>query len=111
MKTLTTRRECSLNFTVSSFVGVYYKLIYFGFASAGMNTEKFEYSSDGEDWDLLNRVLSMHLETERIKHPGLYYHYHSKQKKRDMKAARHSGQITAVEPVFSTQNYLEEAPA
>ena len=61
-------------------VGVYYKLIYFGFASAGMNTEKFEYLWDGEDWDLLNRVLSMQLETERIEHPGLYHHFYSKQK-------------------------------
>ena len=46
----------------------------------GMNTEDFKYKWGGEDWDLLSRVLNATLEVERIKHPGLYHHYHTKQK-------------------------------
>ena len=33
----------------------------------------------GEDWDLMDRVVNAQLEVERIKYPGLYHHYHSKQ--------------------------------
>jgi len=51
--------------------------------SKGMDTEKFKYKWGGEDWDLLDRVLNAKLEVERIKYPGLYHHYHSKQKKWD----------------------------
>ena len=46
----------------------------------GMNTEKFKYKWGGEDWDLLDRVVNAQLEVERIKYPGLYHHYHTKQK-------------------------------
>ncbi|XP_078376519.1 beta-1,4-N-acetylgalactosaminyltransferase 3-like [Oculina patagonica] len=46
----------------------------------GMNNEDFKYKWGGEDWDLLNRVINAKLEVERIKHPGLYHHYHTKQK-------------------------------
>ena len=45
-----------------------------------MDTEKFKYQWGGEDWDLLDRVFNAKLEVERIKYPGLYHHYHSKQK-------------------------------
>jgi len=48
--------------------------------SKGMDTEKFKYKWGGEDWDLLDRVLNAKMEVERIKYPGLYHHYHSKQK-------------------------------
>ena len=44
-----------------------------------MNTDEFKYKWGGEDWDLLDRVLMLSMEVERIKHPGLYHHYHSKQ--------------------------------
>ena len=44
-----------------------------------MNTRDFKYNWGGEDWDLLNRVLKAKLEVERIKHPGLYHHYQTKQ--------------------------------
>ena len=45
-----------------------------------MNTVDYKYQWGGEDWDLLDRVLNAHLEVERIKHPGLYHHYQSKQR-------------------------------
>ncbi|XP_015767719.1 PREDICTED: N-acetyl-beta-glucosaminyl-glycoprotein 4-beta-N-acetylgalactosaminyltransferase 1-like [Acropora digitifera] len=47
----------------------------------GMNTEKFKYKWGGEDWDLLDRIINLSLEVERIKYPGLYHHYHTKKKK------------------------------
>ncbi|XP_044174681.1 N-acetyl-beta-glucosaminyl-glycoprotein 4-beta-N-acetylgalactosaminyltransferase 1-like [Acropora millepora] len=47
----------------------------------GMNTEKFKYNWGGEDWDLLDRIINLSLEVERIKYPGLYHHYHTKKKK------------------------------
>jgi len=50
-------------------------------SAKGMDTEKFKYKWGGEDWDLLDRVFNAKLEVERIKYPGLYHHYHSKQKK------------------------------
>ena len=50
------------------------------FISIGMNTEDFKYKWGGEDWDLLDRVINAKLEVERIRHPGLYHHYHTKQK-------------------------------
>ena len=46
-----------------------------------MNTEKFKYNWGGEDWDLLDRIINLSLEVERIKYPGLYHHYHTKKKK------------------------------
>lgn len=45
-----------------------------------MNTKDFKYKWGGEDWDLLDRVLMLPVEVERIRHPGLYHHYHEKQK-------------------------------
>ena len=51
--------------------------------SPGMNTEEYKYKWGGEDWDLLDRVLMLPVEVERIKHPGLYHHYHGKQQKRN----------------------------
>ena len=44
-----------------------------------MNAEEFKYKWGGEDWDLLDRVVNAQLEVERIKYPGLYHHYHTKQ--------------------------------
>ena len=46
--------------------------------SLGMNAKHFKYRWGGEDWDLLDRVLMLPVEVERIKHPGLYHHYHAK---------------------------------
>ena len=48
--------------------------------SIGMNTEDYKYKWGGEDWDLLDRVINAELKVVRIKHPGLYHHYHTKQK-------------------------------
>ena len=45
----------------------------------GMNAKEFKYKWGGEDWDLLDRVVNAQLEVERIKYPGLYHHYHTKQ--------------------------------
>ena len=50
------------------------------FLSLGMNTKDFKYKWGGEDWDLLDRVLMLPVEVERIRHPGLYHHYHEKRK-------------------------------
>ncbi|XP_022788351.1 beta-1,4-N-acetylgalactosaminyltransferase 3-like [Stylophora pistillata] len=46
----------------------------------GMNTEDYKYKWGGEDWDLLDRVINAELKVVRIKHAGLYHHYHTKQK-------------------------------
>ncbi|KAL9956005.1 hypothetical protein ACROYT_G037419 [Oculina patagonica] len=46
----------------------------------GMNAKDFKYKWGGEDWDLLDRVLMLPLEVERIKYPGLYHHYHAKKR-------------------------------
>ena len=46
----------------------------------GMNTEEFKYKWGGEDWDLLDRIINLSLEVERIKYPGRYHHYHTKTK-------------------------------
>ncbi|KAL9955811.1 hypothetical protein ACROYT_G037194 [Oculina patagonica] len=46
----------------------------------GMNTKEFKYKWGGEDWDLLDRVLMIPVEVERIKYPGLYHHYHDKRR-------------------------------
>lgn len=44
----------------------------------GMNIENYKYKWGGEDWDLLDRVLMLPVEVERMKHPGLYHHFHSR---------------------------------
>ena len=44
-----------------------------------MNAQEFKYKWGGEGWDLVDRVVNAQLEVERIKYPGLYNHYHSKQ--------------------------------
>jgi len=51
--------------------------IHFG----GMNTEEFKYKWGGKDWDLLDHIINLSLEVERIKYPGLYHHYHTKKMK------------------------------
>ena len=45
-----------------------------------MNIEDYKFKWGGEDWDLIDRVLMMTFEVERIKYPGLYHHYHVKGK-------------------------------
>ena len=45
-----------------------------------MNTKDYNYKWGGEDWDLLDRVINAELKVVRIKHPGLYHHYHTKHK-------------------------------
>ena len=45
---------------------------------SGMNTQDFSDSWGGEDWDLVDRVLSHGYEIERLKHKGLYHFYHSR---------------------------------
>lgn len=47
----------------------------------GMNVQEYKYKWGGEDWDLLDRVMQLPLEVERLRHPGLYHHYHAKMKK------------------------------
>ena len=42
-----------------------------------MNVEDFTTKWGGEDWDLVDRVLSARLEIERLKQPGLLHYYHS----------------------------------
>ena len=42
-----------------------------------MNVKDFTTKWGGEDWDLLDRVLSSGLEIERLKQPGLFHYYHS----------------------------------
>ncbi|XP_068732068.1 beta-1,4-N-acetylgalactosaminyltransferase 3-like isoform X2 [Montipora capricornis] len=44
----------------------------------GMNVEEFTTKWGGEDWDLVDRVLSAGLEIERLKQPGLFHYYHSR---------------------------------
>lgn len=46
----------------------------------GMNAEEYKFKWGGEDWDLLDRVLMLPIEVERLRHPGLYHHYHTKTK-------------------------------
>ena len=50
------------------------------YISTGMNTEEFKHKWGGEDWDLLDRIINLPLEVERIKYPGLYHHYHTKKR-------------------------------
>jgi len=50
------------------------------FASLGMNTKDFQTKWGGEDWDLLDRVLMLPVEVERVRHPGLYHYYHQSKK-------------------------------
>ena len=45
---------------------------------AGMDVEKYKTKWGGEDWDLLDRILQVGLEAERIKIPGFYHFYHTK---------------------------------
>ena len=40
--------------------------------------EKYKTKWGGEDWDLLDRILQVGLEAERIKIPGFYHFYHTK---------------------------------
>ncbi|XP_068684674.1 beta-1,4-N-acetylgalactosaminyltransferase 3-like isoform X3 [Montipora foliosa] len=44
----------------------------------GMNVKEYTTKWGGEDWDLVDRVLSAGLEIERLKQPGLFHYYHSR---------------------------------
>ena len=43
-----------------------------------MNVKDFSTKWGGEDWDLVDRVLSSQLEIKRLKQPGLFHYYHSR---------------------------------
>ncbi|XP_068759549.1 beta-1,4-N-acetylgalactosaminyltransferase 3-like [Montipora capricornis] len=44
----------------------------------GINVEEYTTKWGGEDWDLVDRILSAGLEIERLKQPGLFHYYHSR---------------------------------
>ncbi|KAL9955519.1 hypothetical protein ACROYT_G036854 [Oculina patagonica] len=44
----------------------------------GMNVQDFHDKWGGEDWEMIDRVLSVGLEVERLRMPGFYHFYHSK---------------------------------
>ena len=56
---------------------LYLSILYFPPRFLGMNVKDFTTKWGGEDWDLLDRVLSSGLEIERLKQPGLFHYYHS----------------------------------
>ncbi|KAJ7373746.1 hypothetical protein OS493_011355 [Desmophyllum pertusum] len=44
----------------------------------GMNVQDFQDKWGGEDWEMIDRVLTVGLEVERLRMPGFYHFYHSK---------------------------------
>lgn len=44
----------------------------------GMNVQAFKHKWGGEDWEMIDRVLAVGLEVERLRMPGFYHFYHSK---------------------------------
>lgn len=45
---------------------------------SGFDTKTYKTRWGGEDWDLLDRTLSMGIEVFRIRLPGLFHYYHTK---------------------------------
>ena len=45
----------------------------------GMNVQAFQHKWGGEDWEMIDRVLAVGLEVERLRMPGFYHFYHSKE--------------------------------
>ncbi|XP_022801473.1 beta-1,4-N-acetylgalactosaminyltransferase 3-like isoform X2 [Stylophora pistillata] len=44
----------------------------------GMNVRDFRDKWGGEDWEMIDRVLALGLEVERLRMPGFYHFYHSR---------------------------------
>lgn len=44
----------------------------------GMNVQDFQDKWGGEDWEMIDRVLAVGLEVERLRMPGFYHFYHNK---------------------------------
>ena len=78
-----------------------------------MNTEEYKHKWGGEDWDLLDRMINMSLEVERIKYPGLYHHYHTKPKNWGWtisQAGMGSHVVTVVKLQFPTNTWFWLVP-
>ena len=78
--------ECDgLHFYQRNFINRYHdcfpiKFLFAFFTSLGMNVKDFQHKWGGEDWDLVDRVLNVSAEVERIRYPGLYHHFHAKKR-------------------------------
>lgn len=44
----------------------------------GLNEKLFDTKWGGEDWDLMERVVSDNMEYERVRHPKIFHYYHSR---------------------------------
>ena len=46
----------------------------------GMNEKEFTNRWGGEDWEMIDRVIMHNIEVQRLRIPGLFHHYHTKNK-------------------------------